>query len=196
MNASTNWQDDFSLRLTRRRETGYGVAEHGAVVDAEGFDPALLAEGETDEKTELDQLGNGEVLMKFFPERVVSDVGIPSDGAGVSQRNFFSFGELVRVGEVQELVVLLFGEAFPSALDGALDPSVVAVDRLRDVDAAQLLHRVVEDAVPERQVPRLRERADDRRECGKIEALKPCGSVGHRWGKTCRDPVCYSRLPA
>src|SRR6266576_2317791 len=106
---STNWQDDFSLRLTRRRETGHGVAEHGAVVDAECFDPALLAEGETDEKTELDQLGNGEVLMKFFPERVVGDVGIPGNGARVSQRDFFSFGELVRVGEVQQLVVFLFG---------------------------------------------------------------------------------------
>lgn len=44
------------------------------MVDAEGFDPALLAEGETDEKTELDQLWDRKMSMQICPEIVVCDV--------------------------------------------------------------------------------------------------------------------------
>jgi hypothetical protein len=49
--------------IVTRREAGGGVAEHCAVIDAQGFDPALLSEGERDEKSELNQLGNREVLV-------------------------------------------------------------------------------------------------------------------------------------
>ena len=49
--------------------------------------------------------------MQFFPERVVGDVGIPSDRAGVSQRDFFPLGEFVRVGEVEQLIILRFSES-------------------------------------------------------------------------------------
>ena len=62
------------LRLFRCGETGCGIAEYGAMVDAEGFNPALLAEGEADEKTELDQLGSRKKSVQFCPERVVGDV--------------------------------------------------------------------------------------------------------------------------
>jgi hypothetical protein len=33
----------FSVHRRRGRETGRGIAEHYAVIDAKGFDPALLA---------------------------------------------------------------------------------------------------------------------------------------------------------
>ncbi len=69
-----SWRDECFLRLFRWRETGCGIAEHGAMVDAEGFNPALLAEGEADEKTELDQLWDRKKSVQFFPERVVGDV--------------------------------------------------------------------------------------------------------------------------
>ena len=62
------------LRLFCWRETGCGIAEYGAMVDAEGFDPALLAEGETDEKTELDQLWDRKMPMQICPELVARDV--------------------------------------------------------------------------------------------------------------------------
>ena len=62
------------LRLFCWRETGCGIAEYGAMVDAEGFDPALLAEGETDEKTELDQLWDRKMAMQICPELVAGDV--------------------------------------------------------------------------------------------------------------------------
>src|SRR5439155_16441222 len=76
------------------------------------------------------------------------------------QRDLLALAELRRVGEVQEIVVLLLGEPFPSGLDGALHASVLALDRLRHVDAAELLDRVVAESLPERELPRLRERAD------------------------------------
>ena len=131
--------------------------------DAERLDPSLLPEGEGDEEPELDELGHGEVLVEPLPERGVSDLRIPNDGARVGERDLLASAELVGVGEAQQLVVLLFGEPFPSPLDGALDASVVALDGFRDVDAAELLDGVVEDAMAKRLVPRLRERVDDGR---------------------------------
>jgi hypothetical protein len=131
------------------------------VPDAEGLDPPLLPEGERDEEAQLDELRNREEPVELLPQRLVGDVGIPDDRARVGQRRLLARAELLGVRERQQLVVLLFGQAFPSALDGALDASVVARDRFRDVDPTELLHGVVEGTVPERQIPRLREGADD-----------------------------------
>src|SRR4030095_7862967 len=99
--------------------------------------------------------------MQFGPERVIGDVGIPGDSAGVSQRDFFPLGELVRVGEVEQFVILLFGETLPSSLDGALHASIFALDRFRDVDPAELFESVVDDTVAKSELPSLREGADD-----------------------------------
>ena len=74
--------------------------------DAKGFDPALLTEGEANKKTELDQFWNRKVSMQFGPELVVGNVGVPRDGAGVSQRNFFSLGEFVGIGEICYFLML------------------------------------------------------------------------------------------
>jgi hypothetical protein len=125
------------------------------VSDAERLDPALLPERERDEEPQLDQLGHAEVRVELLPERVVRYFGIPDDRAGVRQRNLFTLAELRRSGELEQIVVLIFTEAFPSSLDGALDPSVFAVDRLRYVDATQLLDTMVTDAVPKSEIPRL-----------------------------------------
>ena len=65
------------------------------MVNSECFDPALLTEGEADKKTELNQLIEAEVLMELCPERVVGDIGIPGDRAGVGERDLFSFGEFI-----------------------------------------------------------------------------------------------------
>ena len=106
------------------------------MIDAQGFDPTLLAKRQADEKPELDQFRDGEVLMKFFPERVVGDIGIPGDRAGVGQRDFLALGKPVRVGEVEQLIVFLFRESLPSSLDGALYASIFALDRFGNVNAA------------------------------------------------------------
>lgn len=106
------------------------------MLDAQGFDPTLLAKSQADKKAELDQFRDGEVLVKFFPKRVVGDVGIPGDRAGVGQRDFLALGKLVRVGEVQKLVVFRFREPLPSSLDGALHASIFALNRFGNVNAA------------------------------------------------------------
>ena len=136
------------------------------MADAERLDPSLLSERQRDEEPELDELRNREVLVKLRPQGIVGDVGIPDDRARIRKRDFLAFAEAGGFFELQQIVVLLFGESFPSSLDGALDPSVLAVDRLRNVDAAELLDAVIADAMAEGKVPRLRERADDARHVG------------------------------
>src|SRR5205807_8438921 len=59
--------------------------------------------------------------------------------------------------------VALLDEPLLSAPERPLRPSVVAVDRLRDADAAELLERVVDDALPEDRLPRAHERLRNRR---------------------------------
>ena len=78
------------------------------MTDAERFDPALLAEREADEEAQLHQLGNRKMLVQPPPQRVVGDVGIPGDGAGVAKRDFFSFRELVRRRKVEQIIELRF----------------------------------------------------------------------------------------
>ena len=87
------------------------------------------------------------MLVQFLPQRVVGDVGVPRDGASVSERDFFSLGELVRIGEIEQLVIFCFRESLPSSLDGALHASIFALNRLGDVNPAKLLQRVIRDSV-------------------------------------------------
>ena len=70
------------------------------MVDAEGFDPALLAKCQRDEKPKLDQLGNGEMFMEFPPESVIGDLGVPGNSAGIRQRDFLALRELGGIGKV------------------------------------------------------------------------------------------------
>ena len=100
------------------------------MADAERLDPALLTQCQRDEKPQLHKLGIGEMLVQLSPQSVVGNVGIPDDRAGVSQRDFFALAETRRALEFEEIVVLLFAQSFPPSLDGSLDPSVLAVDRL------------------------------------------------------------------
>ena len=138
-----------------RREAGGGAAEQFAMPDAERLDPPLLPQGERDEEPEFDQFGDGEVLMEPLPQEFVGDLRVPDDGARVGKGSVLARGEPVRVGEVQQLVVLLFSESLPSGLDGTLNPSVFAFDGFGDVDPAELLDAMVKDAVAKCQIPRL-----------------------------------------
>ena len=83
------------LLAVRSRQSRSVVGQHFAVTDAQGLDPALLAEGQGDEKPEFDQFRNAKVLVQLLPKRVVSDVGVPDDRAGVGQRDFFALGKFV-----------------------------------------------------------------------------------------------------
>ncbi|HSF20901.1 MAG TPA: hypothetical protein VLA81_02585 [Burkholderiales bacterium] len=96
--------------------------------DPERLDPPLLPQRQRDEEPQLDQLRDAEVLMELRPKRVIRDLGIPDDGTRVGQRNLLPLGELRRRREFEELVVLIFAEAFPSSLDGSLNASVLALN--------------------------------------------------------------------
>ena len=100
------------------------------MANAERLDPALLTAGQCDEEPELDQLGLGEVLVQIGPEVVVCDVGVPQDGAGVAKRNLLPIRVATGGFKLQQVGVVGFFEALPSSLDGALCPSVIALDRL------------------------------------------------------------------
>ena len=131
--------------------------------DAQRLDPALLAAGEGDEKAELDELSLAEMRMQLLPKHVVGDPGVPDDGARVGERDLLAFCEAIRVLEIQELFVLLLGDRLLSRPDRSLDASILALDGFGHVDAAELFEGVVANPVAERQLPGLRERADDRR---------------------------------
>jgi hypothetical protein len=106
------------------------IRQDFTMADAKGFDPTLLAESQRDEKSQFDQFGIREMAVQLFPKRSIGDVGIPDDCAGVGQGDFFPFGELIRGFETEQFIVILFRQPLPSSLDGTLDASILAVNRL------------------------------------------------------------------
>ncbi|MGI8827948.1 MAG: hypothetical protein ACR2JC_20420 [Chloroflexota bacterium] len=79
------------------------------MTDTQGFDPALLSEGECHERTQLYQLGLGEMPVQLLPQRVVGNTGVPDDGAGIGQCYLLLVAKAFRILKVQQLVVLVFG---------------------------------------------------------------------------------------
>ena len=65
------------------------------MVDPKRFDPALLAQRQRDEKPELDQFGDGEVLVQLVPQDVIGDLGVPRDGARIGKRDLLAVAEFV-----------------------------------------------------------------------------------------------------
>src|SRR5450432_537727 len=122
------------------------------VLNVEQPQPALLAEGERDEAAKLYQFGLGELAVQPLPEHVVVGQS-PRDGLGVAERSLLPLAEPVRGLEVQQVVILSFGEALLGRLDRALVTAVLTVDRPRDVDPAQLLDAVIADTGAEDVLP-------------------------------------------
>jgi hypothetical protein len=85
--------------------------------------------------------------VQLFPQGVVRDIGVPDNRAGVSKRRLLPLGKFIGTLKVKQLVILGFGESLPSTLDGPLNASILAVDRLGNIDAAHLLDLMLQDAV-------------------------------------------------
>src|SRR5262245_2513718 len=160
-----------------RRHRGVGAGHVLVVVDAEQPDPALLAEGQSDEAAELDEFGLGEVLAEPLPE-LVEVLLAPGDRLRVCEGSLLAVVVLVRGLEVQQLVVLRLLQSGGRRLHGALVAAELALDRPRDVDPAKVLDRVVADALVEGRLPgvgegpeRVRRMGTDRR------ALRPRGAI-------------------
>ena len=65
------------------------------MADPQRLDPALLTEGQRNEKAELNELGIREMPVQLFPQRVVRDIGVPDNRARVSKRRLLSLGKFV-----------------------------------------------------------------------------------------------------
>jgi hypothetical protein len=85
--------------------------------------------------------------VQLFPQGVIRNIGVPDNRARISERHLFSFGKFGRTLKVKQLVVLGFGESLPSTLDGPLDPSVLAINRLGNIDPAHLFDFMIQDTV-------------------------------------------------
>lgn len=182
------WSDSS---VSRCCETDVGVAEHFVMADPQSLDPPSRAAGERDEETQLDQFGLGEMPVQALPQFIVSDVGVPRDGSGVPQGDLLTFGVSIRIRELQQIVVVGFGEPIPSSLDGSLDASIVTCNRLRHIHPTEFFQLVIEHAFEKRGVPCLGERVQYRRDvapdglalgsrgcCGLVHTRRSLGRSG------------------
>ena len=101
-------------KATRRASKDFVVA------DIEGLDPALLAEGEADEESELDYLGSVKCRCSCSRDGVIREGGVPDDGAGIGERGLFALAEFVRLFEMQQSGVLRLRNAPRSRPDRTL----------------------------------------------------------------------------
>ena len=122
------------------------------MADAPRLDHALLPVRERDERAELDDLLLAEVLAQASPERAVDAFRVPDEVARVEERGLLPLGERVRALELEQLAVVRLVQLV-SRPERPLRASVLAADRLRDVDAAELLQRVLDDPLPEDPAP-------------------------------------------
>src|SRR5579883_1829463 len=111
-------------------EAGAGVAEHLAVADGEGADPALLAEGQGNEEAQLDQLGLAELAVQLGPEGVVGQGRVVRDGFGPGERGLLARAITVGLAEAGQIGQRILGDALLFGPNRALHASVVAVHEL------------------------------------------------------------------
>jgi hypothetical protein len=123
------------------------------VAQPQRLDPLLLPEGQCDEVPQLDELRVREMLVQPSPQLIVGRLGVEDDRFGIGQRCLFTLVVLGRVAEVEQFGVGVLGQSLLPGPDRALDPSVLAVNCLRDEDAAQLLDAVLQQPVLEGGIP-------------------------------------------
>src|SRR5882672_506925 len=155
-----------------------GPGEHLVVVDVEQPQPALLPQGEPDHAAQLDQFGLVVVSVQALRECVVGR-GVPGDRLRVGERRLLALvvaGRLLELEQVPHLV--LDDRAARRRFHRALVAAVLALHGARDIEAAQLLDRMIEHAVPEDVVPGVGEEPEagghvraDRRALGARRAL-------------------------
>jgi len=158
------------IHAAERRGSGEAaslMAQYGhlAVTDPERADPALPAGDVADERAELDELRLREMAVQLLPQLVARERRVPADRIRVTQRDPLAVAEEVRRLVALERAQLLLGDQLRllSRPDSPLIPSVLAFERLRDTQAAQLFDRQIDDAVSEEGVPRRQEGAQDLR---------------------------------
>src|SRR3954468_11913063 len=152
-----------NLRRGFRAQPDRRLCEHFAVPDAECADPALPARDVADERAELHELRLGEVRVQLVPQRVVGERGVPADRVGVAERHALALREERRRLVGVEACQLVLGGGLLSRPDSALVASVVALERLRHAQTAELFQVQVNDPALEEPLPGVEERAQNLR---------------------------------
>src|SRR6516165_12026770 len=150
------FENFLGLKAGRHRSRRAG--QHLMMLDIEQPQPTLLAQRKPDHATELDQFRLREMASHALPE-LVAGVEPPNDGLGIGERRLLTFVIFRRLLEIQKIEHLLFDQgAARGRLHRALVAAIFAGDRARNVEAAQFLDRVIEDAVAENVVPGIGEK--------------------------------------
>src|SRR5712692_9994120 len=140
------------LGLEAGRHRRVGAGENLVVLDVERAQPALLAHGQRDEKADLDQFGLAEMLVQPLPELVVRRQ-VPGDRLRIGERRLLSLIVTARTFEIDQIAIVVLDDAGLGGLHRALVAAELAQHRARDIDAAELLDRMVGDAVLEHVAP-------------------------------------------
>src|SRR6185369_185712 len=135
------------------------------MLDVERTQPALLAHGQRHEIADLDQLRLAEMLVQARPEFVV-DRQVPGDRLRIGERRLLLLVVAGRALEVDQVAIVVFHDALARRFHGALVAAILAFDRARHVDAAELLDRMVGDAVLEYVAPGVCKRPEHVRHMG------------------------------
>src|SRR5262249_16849336 len=144
----------FKAGRHRSRRAG----QHLMMLDIEKPQPTLLPQRKPDHAAELDKFRLLEMATHTVPE-LVAGVEPPNDGLGVGERRLLTFIIFRRLLEIQKVKHLLFDQgAARGCLHRALVAAIFAGDRAGNVEAAQFLDRVIEDAVAENVVPGIGEK--------------------------------------
>src|SRR5882672_728033 len=148
------------------------------MIDIQQPQPALLAKGQADHATELDQFRFAEVRVHALPESIVGR-RVPGYRLRVRKGGLLSLVVVLRLLEIEQVPDLVLDHrAAGRRLDRTLVAAVLAFDGARNVEAAQLLDGVIERAIPEDIAPGVREEPEagrnvraDRRALGSGRAL-------------------------
>ena len=125
----------------------------------------MLTHGQADEKSQLDDLRRFKMRVQSGPQ-LVAGLQPPGDGLGQTQSGFLARRETLGFVKLQQGQHIVFDHAQSLRLHRALVAAVIAIDRLRHIQPANLLDGVVANALHKGVVPGVGKRPEHRRYMG------------------------------
>lgn len=145
-------------------------------IEVESSEKGVVSHVEADENTQLDDLGVGVVDPESLVERLVDALRGELHQLTELKSHLFAFGELRALTKVVHALVDAFlSQTVPLRRSGSNVPSVVALSGARQLDANDLLERVVDRPGVENGSPRNVQR---RRQRGVVALNRMEGRIG------------------